>query len=167
MFIPLNLKNWIEEHRNLLKPPVGNSQIWEDREFMVTIVGGPNARRDFHINQGEEFFYQLEGAITLKIVKQGKFEDLAIREGEIYLLPARVPHSPQRPAGTVGMVIERKRLAGEKDGFVWFCDGCGTKLHEEFIFLKSIVRDLPPLFDRFYGDAALTTCKKCSRKHSR
>ncbi len=106
----LNFKRWIDEHRHLLKPPVGNQQIWADREFMVTVVGGPNARADFHINQGEEFFYQLEGDIVLRCMEDGKPVDVPIREGEIFLLPARVPHSPQRPAGTVGLVLERKRL---------------------------------------------------------
>ena len=95
---PLNFKKWIDEHRHLLKPPVGNQQIWADREFMVTVVGGPNARKDFHVNQGEEFFYQLEGDITLHVLDEGKREAIPIREGEIFLLPPNVPHSPQRPA---------------------------------------------------------------------
>src|SRR4051812_38006064 len=107
---PINFKRWIEEHRHLLKPPVGNQQIWEDREFMVTVVGGPNARADFHINEGEEFFYQVEGDIVLKVMDGTKVTDIPIREGDIFLLPPRVPHSPQRPAGTVGLVLERKRL---------------------------------------------------------
>src|SRR4051812_29176832 len=105
----INFKRWIDEHRHLLKPPVGNAQVWEDREFLVTVVGGPNARKDYHINEGEEFFYQLEGDITLKVMDQGQAEDIPIREGEIFLLPPSVPHSPQRPAGTVGLVLERKR----------------------------------------------------------
>src|ERR671937_3214835 len=93
---PLNFKQWIDEHRHLLKPPVGNAQIWEgDRDFMVTVVGGPNARTDFHVNEGEEFFYQLEGDITLKVQDGGQIVDVPIREGEIFLLPARVPHSPR------------------------------------------------------------------------
>ena len=96
----LNFKKWIDEHRHLLKPPVGNQQIWADREFMVTVVGGPNARRDFHVNQGEEFFYQLEGDIQLHVLVDGKREVVPIREGEIFLLPPNVPHSPQRPPNT-------------------------------------------------------------------
>ena len=106
---PINFKKWIDEHRHLLKPPVGNQQVWEDREFIVMVVGGPNSRTDFHINEGEEFFYQVEGDINLRVIEDGKPTDLPIREGEIFLLPPRVPHSPQRPAGTVGLVIERKR----------------------------------------------------------
>src|SRR5437868_7654287 len=155
---PLNFTRWIDEHRHLLKPPVGNEQIWEGgRDFLVTVVGGPNARSDYHIDEGEEFFYQLEGDIVLRILEYGRPRDIPIREGEIFLLPPRVPHSPQRPAGTVGLVLERKRLPDEKDGFVWFCEKCGNKLFEEFIHLVNIVTQLPPVFEHFYGDPNRTT----------
>lgn len=160
----LNFKKWIDEHRHLLKPPVGNQQIWQDREFMVTVVGGPNARTDYHVNEGEEFFYQLEGDIVLKVFDEGKFSDLSIKEGEIFLLPPNVPHSPQRPAGTVGLVIERRRREGELDGFVWYCPNCQIEMHSEFIPLKDIVKDLPPVFERFYGNLERSTCKKCGHR---
>lgn len=162
---PLNFKKWIDENRDKLKPPVGNAQVWEDREFMVTVVGGPNARSDFHINEGEEFFYQVEGDINLRVIEDGKPVDLPIREGEIFLLPPNVPHSPQRPAGTVGLVIERKRLAHEKDGFIWFCRKCGAKLYGEFFHLTNIVTELPPVFERFYGDPSKSKCSKCGEVH--
>ncbi len=105
---PFNFKKWIDEHRHLLKPPVGNQMVWQDRDFIVMVVGGPNSRTDFHIDESEEFFYQLEGDINLRIIEDGKPRDMPIREGDIFLLPPKVPHSPQRPAGTVGLVIERK-----------------------------------------------------------
>ena len=155
----MNFKKWIDENRHLLKPPVGNRQIWEDREFMVTVVGGPNARTDYHYNEGEEFFYQLEGDIVLKLVEDGKLVDVPIREGDIFLLPPRTPHSPQRPAGTVGLVIERKRTEGELDGFLWYCPKCQNKVYEEFLPVKNLVTDLPPVFDRFYGNPKNSTCK--------
>lgn len=160
----LNFKKWIDEHRHLLKPPVGNQQIWQDREFMVTVVGGPNSRTDYHVNEGEEFFYQLEGNIVLKVYDEGKFSDLHINEGEIFLLPPNVPHSPQRPAGTVGLVIERKRREGELDGFIWYCPHCQIEMHKEFIPLQDIVKDLPPVFERFYGNSERSTCKKCGHR---
>ncbi len=165
-FTPLNFKQWIESHRGDFKPPVGNAQIWPNREFMVTLVGGPNQRADYHINDGEEFFYQLEGDMVLRILQAGKPVDIPIRQGDVYLLPAKVPHSPQRPANTLGMVIERKRLEHELDGFRWICDGCQEKLYEEFIPLKDITKDLAPVFERFYSSTH-TTCKKCGRTHSR
>src|SRR3954469_24848873 len=125
---------------------------------MVTVVGGPNARTDYHINEGEEFFYQVEGNIVLRVMEKGQPKDIEIREGDIFLLPPKVPHSPQRPAGTVGLVLERKRLPNEKDGFVWYCPKCGNKLYEEYISLRDIVKDLPPVFERFFGSEKNRTC---------
>lgn len=123
LYEPFNFKKWIDENRHLLKPPVGNKVVWKDREFIVMAVGGPNERTDFHVNQGEEFFYQLEGNMTLRVMNQeGKMQDLRIRAGDIYLLPGNTPHSPQREANSVGLVIERRRREGELDGLQWFCE---------------------------------------------
>ena len=160
-FTPINFKKWIEEHRHLLKPPVGNQQIWEDREFMVTVVGGPNARADYHINQGEEFFYQLEGNIVLRVLDNGTPVDVPICEGDIFLLPPNVPHSPQRPAGTVGLVLERKRLPKELDTFMWICKSCNGPLYKESFHLTNIVTQLAPVFERYYSKPEHSTCKKC------
>ena len=157
----INFKQWIDEHRHLLKPPVGNQQVFENGEFIVMVVGGPNARKDYHFNEGEEFFYQLEGDITLRIMDNGAPRDVSIREGDIFLLPARVPHSPQRPAETVGLVIERKRLEGENDGFMWFCEECGDKLYEEYFVLEDIVTQLPPIMERFYASDEHRRCNSC------
>jgi 3-hydroxyanthranilate 3,4-dioxygenase len=158
---PLNFKKWIDDNRHLLKPPVGNQQIWLDREFMVTVVGGPNARNDYHVNEGEEFFYQVEGNITLRVLVDGKPEDIAINEGDIFLLPPNVPHSPQRPANTVGLVIERRRLAHEIDSFLWMCEQCGQQVYKESFHLEDLVKQLPPVFERFWGSAENSTCKHC------
>lgn len=158
---PINFQQWIEEHRHLLKPPVGNQVVWKDREFMIMVVGGPNSRKDYHINQGEEFFYQLEGEIVLKVVEAGQPRDIPIRAGEIFLLPGGVPHSPRRPAQTVGLVIERQRRPDELDGFQWYCEACGHKLHETFLHVTDIVAQLPPVFDAFYNNPQLTTCGQC------
>ena len=160
--LPINFKRWIEEHRHLLKPPVGNKVVYEDTEFIIMVVGGPNTRKDYHIDEGEEFFYQIEGDITLKVMDNGKPKDIDIREGEIFLLRPKVPHSPQRPANTVGLVIERRRREGELDGFQWYCDKCNTKLYEEFFQLTDIVAQLPPVFDRFWRSEKNRTCNQCS-----
>jgi 3-hydroxyanthranilate 3,4-dioxygenase len=168
MLKAINFRKWIDEHRDLLKPPVGNAQIWEgDRDFMVTVVGGPNARTDYHIDEGEEFFYQVEGDITLRVLIDRKPRDIAIHQGEIFLLPARVPHSPQRPAKTVGLVLERRRLPHELDTFLWVCDDCGAELYRESFHLVDIVKQLPPVFARYWSDPEHTTCRKCGRKHER
>jgi len=158
---PFNFKTWIDEHRHLLKPPVGNVQVWEDSEFIVMVVGGPNSRKDYHYNEGEEFFFQLEGDVVVKIIDEGKPRDIHIKEGDIFLLPPRVPHSPQRGPNTAGLVIERKRETKELDGFQWYCENCGEKLYEEFEFVTDIVKQLPPIFERFYSNEEHTTCKKC------
>jgi 3-hydroxyanthranilate 3,4-dioxygenase len=164
---PIHLQNWIDAHRHLLKPPVGNQHVWEDRDFMVTVVGGPNARTDFHVNEGEEFFYQLEGEMNLRQWVDGRPVDCPIRAGEIYLLPPRVPHSPQRPAGTVGLVIEHRRLSHQQDGFLWFCEQCHTQLYAEFLHVTDLVTQLPPVFDRFFSMPEHCVCKACGWKAER
>ncbi|MBM3275408.1 MAG: 3-hydroxyanthranilate 3,4-dioxygenase [Candidatus Sericytochromatia bacterium] len=156
----LNLKVWIDEHRHLLKPPVGNAQIWKDADFIVMVVGGPNSRKDYHVDPSEEFFYQLEGDMVLKIVEDGKFRDVPIREGEILLLPPGVPHSPQRFPDTVGLVIERARPA-QTDAFQWYCESCGKLLHEVTLVVTDITTQLKPLFEAFWADEAARTCGAC------
>ena len=156
-----NLQKWIDEHRDLLKPPVCNQQVFEDTNFIVMVVGGPNDRDDYHIDEGPELFYQLEGDMVLKIIKDGRREDITIGEGEMLLLPPSVPHSPQRFADTVGLVVERKRLDHELDGFAWYCDNCHHLLYEEFMYIDDIVGQLPPIFDRFYNSLDHRTCDQC------
>ncbi|MFN8316547.1 MAG: 3-hydroxyanthranilate 3,4-dioxygenase [Chitinophagales bacterium] len=159
---PFNFKKWIDEHRHLLKPPVMNQVVYKgNQDFMVMVVGGPNKRKDFHYNETEEFFYQLEGNITVKIVQDGKIKDVNINEGDIYLLPARTPHSPRRPANTVGLVMEVYRPENVKDGFQWYCENCEHQLHEVKMQVKDIVKDLPIVMEEFYKNEELRTCKNC------
>jgi 3-hydroxyanthranilate 3,4-dioxygenase len=158
---PFNFRKWIDGHRHLLKPPVCNKLVFEDAEFIVMVVGGPNRRKDYHYDEGEEFFYQIEGDMVLKIMEDGKPRDIRIREGDVFLLPPRIPHSPQRFADTVGLVIERKRGPAEKDGLLWYCDHCSNLLYEEYFHLDNVEKDFPPVFERFYSSAENRTCKKC------
>lgn len=159
---PFNLNNWIAENRHLLKPPVGNQCVYKEAgDFIVMVVGGPNSRKDFHYNESEELFYQLEGDIVVRIVEDGKIQDISIKAGDMFLLPAKVPHSPQRSEGSVGLVIEKVRQGKEIDGFLWFCENCNEKLYEEFFELTDIVKQLPPVMERFYADVDKRTCKKC------
>jgi 3-hydroxyanthranilate 3,4-dioxygenase len=158
---PFPLAAWVEDNRERLRPPVCNKLIFEDAEFIVMAVGGPNSRQDYHVDPGEEFFYQLEGDMLLKTVQDGKIVDIPIREGEVFLLPPEVPHSPQRYENTVGLVIERPRLPAEQDGFVWFCEACGGRLYEEYFHLENIETQLPPVFDRFYSDPQNRLCERC------
>jgi 3-hydroxyanthranilate 3,4-dioxygenase len=159
---PFNLQGWIEENRHLLKPPVGNAEVYKNAgDFIVMIVGGPNSRKDFHYNESEELFYQLEGDVVVRIQEDGKIVDIPIKQGEMFLLPGKTPHSPQRGANTVGLVIEAVRKESEIDGFLWFCENCHEKLYEEYLKLTDIVSQLPPVMNRFYSDVEKRTCKHC------
>lgn len=159
---PLNLKAWIDDNRELLKPPVGNKLVWEDTEFNIMIVGGPNTRKDYHIDPGEEFFYQIEGDMVLKVIEDGKPRDIKIKEGEIYLLAANVPHSPQRFPDTVGLVVERIRKPDERDHLRWYCEECGEILYDESFHCTNLGTQLKPVIEKFHGDETLRTCKKCN-----
>lgn len=158
---PFDFAEWIEEHRDVLRPPVCNAQVFEESEFIVMVVGGPNSRDDYHYDEGEELFYQIEGDMLLHVMDGEERVDVPIHQGEMLLLPPRVPHSPQRFADTLGLVIERKRRPDELDGFIWYCEECGNKLHEEFLHVHDIVTQLPPVFERFYGDPEKRTCDRC------
>ena len=161
-----NFAEWIDDNRHLLKPPVGNRQVFADADLMVTVVGGPNERTDFHDDPVEEFFYQLEGDMVLKVIEDGVHYDVKIREGEIFLLPAHVRHSPQRPqAGSIGLVVEPKRPEGAKDALEWYCFECESLVHRAELILNSIVDDLPPVYESFYRSPVLRTCDNCGAVH--
>ena len=158
---PFNLRRWIDQNRELLKPPVGNKLLFEDSGFIIMAVGGPNSRKDYHHDPSEEFFFQIEGNMVLKTVQDGRLVDVPIREGEMYLLPAEVPHSPQRPAGSVGVVVERRRAPSELDGFSWYCENCGHQLYLARVAVSNIETQLPEIFARFYSSLQHRTCSVC------
>jgi 3-hydroxyanthranilate 3,4-dioxygenase len=162
-----NFQGWIDANKEKFKPPVGNAQVWEDGEMMVTVVGGPNQRHDYHDDPTEEFFYQLKGNVSLRLMEApGKPPlEVPIHEGEIFLLPKHMRHSPQRGANTIGVVVEMPRPEGVVDGFEWYCKNCHQLLHRAEVKLKSIVRDLPPLFDQFYSNDSLRKCAHCGTIH--
>ncbi len=166
-FRPFNFPAWIAEHEHLLKPPVGNKQLFDNKtDMIVMIVGGPNTRVDFHDDPVEEFFYQLRGDMILKIAENGEIYDVPIREGEVFMLPPHVRHSPQRPQeGSVGLVVEGNRHSGMLDGFEWFCFECGGLVHRVEVELKDIVADLPPLYEAFYKSEDARTCPSCNAVH--
>jgi 3-hydroxyanthranilate 3,4-dioxygenase len=165
--LPLNLSDWIERNRAALRPPVGNQQVWKNSDFIVTVVGGPNQRSDFHDDPFEEFFYQLQGDAELLIADRGRFERVPLPEGAVFLLPPHVRHSPQRPQqNSLGLVIERARPRGTYDAFEWYCSGCGLVVHRAECQLLSIVDDLPKLFAQFYAsEESARTCKACGNLH--
>ncbi len=155
-----NFQKWIDENRHLLKPPVGNKCIVDD-DFIVMVVGGPNQRTDYHWDEGPEFFYQLEGEMVLKIQEDGKSRDIPIKAGEVFYLPPRIPHSPQRGPDSIGLVIERKRLPNELDGLQWYCESCNHKLYEEYFVLENIETQFPAVFEKFYRSKEHRRCDQC------
>ncbi|WP_196889133.1 3-hydroxyanthranilate 3,4-dioxygenase [Aureivirga sp. CE67] len=159
---PFNLQKWIEENRDLLKPPVANKNLYkESGDYIVMIVGGPNVRKDYHYNDTEEIFYQLEGDIKVIAQVDGEKQEIEIKEGEMFLLPAKIPHSPIRPENTIGLVIEKKRNDVNIDGLIWYCDSCNHKLFEEYFPLTNIEKDFIPVFRKFYTNQNLRTCDNC------
>lgn len=160
---PFNLNKWIEENRDLLKPPVGNKNLYKDAgDYIVMIVAGPNARKDYHYNETEELFYQLEGHIEVHIQEDGKKRTMKLGPGDMYLHPGKVPHSPVRHENSIGLVIERKRNSADAvDGLLWFCDNCNNKLHETYFKLDNIEKDFLPRFKEFYASEELRTCDNC------
>ena len=161
MLMPFNLNKWIEDNQHLLQPPVNNAVLYKDSDFIVMIIGGPNARKDFHYNEGEELFYQLKGSMKLPIIQDGKRTVIEIKEGEMFLLPGKTYHSPQRFADTIGLVIERNRKEVEIDSCTWFCDACNEKLYSEEFKLEDIVGQLSNLLQKVYDSEEIRTCKKC------
>lgn len=160
---PFNLNEWINANRDLLKPPVGNKNLYKEAEdYIVMVVAGPNARKDYHYNETEELFYQLEGTIEVHIQEDGKKRTFQLGPGDMYLHPARVPHSPVRHKGSIGLVVERKRKdLGMKDGLLWFCDNCNHKLYEAYFELDDIEKDFLKHFEHFYNSESLRTCDQC------
>lgn len=160
---PFNLQKWIDENRDDLKPPVGNRNLYKDAgDYIVMIVAGPNARKDYHYNETEELFYQIEGNIIVRIQVDGKPVDVPINEGEMFLLPAKVPHSPIRADKSIGLVVELKRDTNMKDGLIWFCDNCNTKLHDTYFQLKNVEKDFQPRFKEYYNSEEKRTCPECN-----
>lgn len=163
---PINFAQWIEENKHLLEPPVGNKTLAVGDDFIVQIVGGPNQRTDFHVDPYEEWFYQLKGNMRVDLVLDGSRQSVHINEGDTWLLPGNVPHSPQRPeAGSIGLVIERVREEGTLEKFQWYCENCTALVHEVELQVRDIVADLPPVFTAFYADEAARTCRACGQVH--
>ena len=159
---PFNLKAWIDEHRDLLKPPVGAEMVWKDSEFIIMVIGGPNARRDFHIDPADEFFYQLEGDIALEYIDgDGQRQKAEIKQGDVFLLPANVPHSPQRGENTVGLVVERVRAPEEPEKFAWYCEKCNAKIYELNRGKDELLVDLRKANERYNVDDEMRTCESC------
>ena len=160
---PFNLTKWVEENRALLKPPVGNKNLYvSSGDYIIMVVAGPNARKDYHYSGSEELFYQLEGNITVYVQDSGEKKAMKLGPGDMFLLPAKTPHSPVREENSIGLVVEKKREANDiPDGLLWYCDNCNHKLHEVYFELEDIEVDFLAHFKDFYGSEELRTCENC------
>lgn len=158
----MHLGRWYEEHKALFSPPVCNKLMHKD-QLTIMFVGGPNTRTDFHLDEGSEFFYQMRGNMELPIIERGKRKLVKINEGEVFLLPSRIPHSPQRPeSGALGLVVERKRQLGtEMDGLRWYVDfeKCDEVLYERYFYCDDLGRDLVPVIQAFKASDEFQTSK--------
>lgn len=158
-----NFQHWLNANRHKLVPPVGNKNLTpESEDYIVMVVAGPNARKDYHYNETEEFFYQLEGEITVRLQENGQPVDHNLKSGDMLLVPAKTPHSPIRKEGSIGLVVERKREGQNfKDGLMWFCDSCNNPLHSVYFNLKNIEKDFLTHFYDFYSSEKNRTCDQC------
>lgn len=163
----IHFEGWIAEHQHLLKPPVGNRQVFPTGDdFITMVVGGPNQRTDYHVDPYEELFYQVKGNIHVDVMTPDGPDRIDIHEGEMWVLPRRLPHSPQRPEpGSIGLVIERVREEGTLERFQWYCEACNALVHEVELQVRDIVADLPPVFTAFYDSVEARTCQQCGALH--
>jgi 3-hydroxyanthranilate 3,4-dioxygenase len=164
---PISFPEWLKDNQHSLKPPVGNKQLFPTGDdFIVMIVGGPNQRTDYHVDPYEEYFYQIKGNMHVKVMTSGGPQDVHIREGSMWMLPRNTPHSPQRPEeGSIGLVVERVREEGTLEKFQWYCPACHYLVHEVEVQVRSIVDDLPPLFQAFYDNEQIRRCPNCGTVH--
>jgi 3-hydroxyanthranilate 3,4-dioxygenase len=164
---PIAMTEWLGDHAHELKPPVNNKQMFTgSSDLIVMVVGGPNQRTDFHVDPYEEYFYQLKGDMHVNVITPDGPERVDIREGQVWLLPRLLPHSPQRPeVGSIGIVIERIRESGTMEKFQWYCPACAALVHEVELQVTDIVADLPPVFQAFYDNDDIRVCPSCGRKH--
>lgn len=161
---PINIQQWVEKHRHELKPPVGNKYLYDGKDFFVMVIGGPNARNDFHVTNSEEYFYQFQGDIVVRIHEGGAIRDIPVREGETFFIPGGVPHSPTRPPGTIGIVVERRRPEGETEHLQFYCENCHQLVYDKEFDCKDIVEHFRDAMEEFWADPELSTCKSCGTR---
>lgn len=163
-----NFAQWIEDNQDKLVPPVNNKEMYPgDDDLIVMVVGGPNARHDFHFEPYPEFFYQYKGNMHVNIQTDEGLQRIDVREGEMWLLPANTWHSPQRPEeGSIGIVVEMVRPQGTTEHFGWFCLECNYQIRDVELQLNDIAVDLPPVFEEFYNSSEEErTCAACGAVH--
>ena len=161
---PINITRWVEENRDKLRPPVGNQYLYDGEGFFVMVIGGPNARNDFHLTDSEEYFYQLKGDVVVRVIEDGQPRDIPLREGETFFIPGGVPHSPIRPPNTIGIVVELRRPTGETEHLQFYCENCGKLVYDKEFDCADIVQHFSRAMEEFWADPQLSTCKVCGAR---
>ena len=161
---PINLQAWAKLHEADFQPPVGNKYLYSGTDFFVMVIGGPNARNDFHKTNSEEFFYQIKGDIVVKTYENGRIVDHVLREGDTFFIPPNVPHAPCRPAGTLGLVVERRRPDGEIEHQLFYCESCNALVHDQAFDCKDIVQHFRKAMEDFWADEERSTCPSCATR---
>jgi 3-hydroxyanthranilate 3,4-dioxygenase len=160
--LSFNLAQWIADAMSGDMGSVGNKEVFRHSDFIFMIVKGPNRRNDYHIDPYDEIFYQLKGTIYVKYRDAACQDQMAtVHAGEVMIITASTPHSPIRPPETLGLVIERPRVPGEKDGIVWYCDACGATLYALELDCQDIETQLKVALDAFNADLTRRTCSQC------
>ncbi|MHC5002770.1 MAG: 3-hydroxyanthranilate 3,4-dioxygenase [Planctomycetota bacterium] len=161
---PIDLMKWVAENRDQLKPPVGNKYLYDGKGLFVMVIGGPNARNDFHVTDSEEYFFQLKGDVVVRIIEDGRIKDVIVREGETFFIPGGVPHSPTRPPGTIGVVVELRRPAGETEHLQFYCEKCHDLVYDKEFDCRDIVEHFAEAMEAFWADPELSTCRGCGTR---
>jgi len=154
-----NLQKWIDENRGQWGQ---RRVIWQNSDFIAFVTRGPNRRKDFHVNPGDEIFYQIEGELNLFYLGADNERKLArLKAGELFLLPGHIPHSPRRGEGSWTFVIERTRRPEEMDRFIWPCEKCGHRLYETAVRFDDPGDAVAQATNAMKSDPKLATCDRC------
>ncbi|RKK83355.1 hypothetical protein BFJ71_g14916 [Fusarium oxysporum] len=164
---PLNFPRWLAANSDRLQPPVSNFCLYDGKDFILQVVGGPNTRNDFHVNSTEEWFYQIKGSMLLRLIEDNQIRHVTSREGEMFLVDANTPHSPLRTADTVGLVMEMVRPTDSLDCLRWYCTKGNhvesTLIHEESFYVSNLGKQLIDPIERWRRDGKRRTCPKCGK----
>ena len=162
----VDVLRWVEASKERRSDQLLNHDTCWNRELIVKLFDGPTPpdRSDFHINTSPELFYQFEGDVFCRLLRDGKFEDHTIGTGQMFYIPPLVPHLNRRPPGSIGLAVHTERAPGALEAVAWYCESCGHQLHRIDYLFKDLLEQLPPLVRAFLADEDKRTCARCGWK---